>query len=438
MDKENGGLIVKKKNLSLLIVSMVTVAGTILPISSLAEATDKKIEQQNKEISALKEKQKDVVAQITSLEDEISSIFDEGITLNKQKTALMKESEQFKKDIAALDVRINKRTEAIKKQGRNVQVNGQGTQILDIVLNSESITDAVGRVQAISSIMTANNDLVKQQKEDKALVESKKSAIQANLANVEKAEDQLEQEKENLVAKQADLNVLKAEVESETSGAESSKSKLLKEQQEALKAQLASEKKQKEEKQVKTPSKSEKQSAQSTNTSEKATEATTETTETTNDSKESAPSQSVPNENNNENNQDSNQENNQEVTKPSETPDKPVTPPATSGDATFQALNALRTANGLNPVSWDAGLAASASGRAATMQDFQVPSDHWNRGDEVIAFMFAPGNSVIMAWYNETNMQSPSGMGHRNWEMNPNMTRVGFGYAGDVIVGHSA
>lgn len=435
MDKENGGLIVKKKNLSLLIVSMVTVAGTILPISSLAEATDKKIEQQNKEISALKEKQKDVVAQITSLEDEISSIFDEGITLNKQKTALMKESEQFKKDIAALDVRINKRTEAIKKQGRNVQVNGQGTQILDIVLNSESITDAVGRVQAISSIMTANNDLVKQQKEDKALVESKKSAIQANLANVEKAEDQLEQEKENLVAKQADLNVLKAEVESETSGVESSKSKLLKEQQEALKAQLASEKKQKEEKQVKTPSKSEKQSAQSTNTSEKATEATTETT---NDSKESAPSQSVPNENNNENNQDSNQENNQEVTKPSETPDKPVTPPATSGDATFQALNALRTANGLNPVSWDAGLAASASGRAATMQDFQVPSDHWNRGDEVIAFMFAPGNSVIMAWYNETNMQSPSGMGHRNWEMNPNMTRVGFGYAGDVIVGHSA
>lgn len=147
-------------------------------------------------------------------------------------------------------MRINKRTEAIQKQGRNVQVNGQGTQILDMILNSESITDAVGRVQAISSIMTANNDLVKQQKEDKALVESKKSTIQTNLANVEKATLQLEKEQENLVAKQADLNVLKAEVDSETSGAESSKSKLLKEQQEALKAQLDKEAKNKEAKKL--------------------------------------------------------------------------------------------------------------------------------------------------------------------------------------------
>ncbi|XUD03374.1 peptidoglycan DL-endopeptidase CwlO [Enterococcus sp. AZ177] len=426
MVKENGGLIVKKKNLSLLIVSMVTVAGTILPISSLAETTDKKIEQQDKEISALKEKQKDVVAQIASLEDEISSIIDEGITLNKQKTALIKESEQLKKDIAALDVRINKRTEAIQKQGRNVQVNGQGTQILDMILNSESITDAVGRVQAISSIMTANNDLIKQQKVDKALVESKKSDIQTNLANVEKAKTQLEKEKQNLVAKQADLNVLKAEVDSETSGAESSKSKLLKEQQEALKTQLANEAKKKDVKKAETPKKTDKPSTQSESTTETAT-VPAETAES------NGGNSSKPEENNNENN--SNNQGNVELP---ETPEKPVTPPATSADATFQALNALRTANGLNPVSWDAGLAASASGRAATMQNFQVPSDHWNRGDEVIAFMFAPGNSVIMAWYNETNMQSPSGTGHRDWEMNPSMTRVGFGYAGDVIVGHSA
>ncbi|WP_207696311.1 CAP domain-containing protein [Enterococcus sp. DIV0212c] len=418
----------KKKNLSLLIVSMVTVAGTIVPISSLAETTDKKIEQQDKEISALKEKQKGVSAQISTLEAEISSIFDEGVSLNKQKTALTQESEQLKKDITALDLRINKRTEAIQKQGRNVQVNGQGTQILDMILNSESITDAVGRVQAISSIMTANNDLVKQQKEDKALVESKKSTIQENLVAVEKAQSQLEKEKENLVAKQADLNVLKAEVDSETSGAESSKSKLVKEQQEALKAQLANEAKVKEAKKVAASSKSEKQSVSSESTTETSSETNNETTTTT-----TPPATNEPKEDVNDNNS-----NNQESTGPSEKPSDPVTPPVTSGDATFQALNALRTANGLNPVSWDAGLAAAASARASMMQDYQIPSDHWNRGDEVIAFMFAPGNSVIMAWYNETNMVSPSGTGHRDWEMNPSMTRVGFGYAGDVIVGHSA
>lgn len=416
----------KKKNLSLLIVSMITVAGTIVPMSSLAETTDKKIEQQDKEITALKEKQKGVAAQITSLEEEISSIFDDGIALNKQKTDLVQKSEQLKKDIAALDVRINKRTEAIQKQGRNVQVNGQGTQILDMILNSESITDAVGRVQAISSIMTANNDLVKQQKEDKALVESKKTDIQTNLANVEKAEVRLEKEKENLVAKQADLNVLKAEVDSETSGAESSKNKLLKEQQEALKVQLANEAKKKEVKKAET-AKTDTANEQKTTVQ---SENTTEDTAAPSNPDGTNQSTNEPDKGNNGNDQGS--------TGPSEKPDDPVTPPVTSGDATFQALNSLRAAHGLNPVSWDAGLAAAASGRASIMQDYKVPADHWNRGDEVIAFLFAPGNSVIMAWYNETNMVSPSGTGHRDWELNPGMTRVGFGYAGGVIVGHSA
>lgn len=74
-----------------------------------------------------------------------------------------------------------------------------------MILNAESISDAVGRVQAISSILTANNDLVKQQKEDKKLVETKKVDIQKNLVAVEDATKQLEQEKESLVSKQADL-----------------------------------------------------------------------------------------------------------------------------------------------------------------------------------------------------------------------------------------
>ncbi|MGK0552895.1 CAP domain-containing protein, partial [Enterococcus faecalis] len=55
-----------------------------------------------------------------------------------------------------------------------------------------------------------------------------------------------------------------------------------------------------------------------------------------------------------------------------------------------------------------------------------------------IAIRWRPGNSVIMAWYNETGMVTASGTGHRDWEINPSSTRVGFGYVGDTIVGHSA
>lgn len=404
---------------------MSSVALATVPMTTLAE-TSQDIESKNKEISDLKTKQSAVSDQITALEAEIKDSYDKGIELNQKKSALTESSQQLEKEIEDLNVRIEKRTDAIQKQGRNVQVNGQGSKMLDILLNAESISDAVGRVQAISNIMGANNELIKQQQEDKDAVETKKADIQDNLEAIEKANDQLATERENLVDKQADLNVLKGDIDSQTASAESSKNELLKQQQDALKAQqeqAAAEKKAATEAAASAAS----TASTTTSTTEQATTtdtttASSETQTTTSDATQTESSTETPK---------------AEVVKP-ETPAQPTTPVSNSADATFQALNALRVANGLNPVSWNDGLAASAASRAASMQNYQIPSDHWRRGDEVIAFMFAPGNSVIMAWYNETNMQTSTGTGHRDWELNPNMTSVGFGYAGDVIVGHSA
>lgn len=103
-------------------------------------------------------------------------------------------------------------------------------------------------------------------------------------------------------------------------------------------------------------------------------------------------------------------------------------------------MNALRASHGLKPVSWDAGLAATATSRASLINGNggAIPNDHWSRGNEVIAILFSPGADVINAWYNETNMTTATGSGHRDWEINPSITRVGFGYSGSVIVGHSA
>ncbi len=112
------------------------------------------------------------------------------------------------------------------------------------------------------------------------------------------------------------------------------------------------------------------------------------------------------------------------VTPPTPEPEQPT--PAPSADPTINALNVLRQSLGLRPVVWDAGLATSATARAAQVEAGGIPNDHWSRGDEVIAIMWAPGNSVIMAWYNETNMVTASGSGHRDWEINPGITRVGF------------
>ncbi|MRC99920.1 hypothetical protein GH856_28285, partial [Bacillus thuringiensis] len=78
------------------------------------------------------------------------------------------ESQELQKQIETLQKRIEKRSEAIKEQARNVQVKQSSANVIDVVLNAESFTDAVSRVQAMTTIVKANNDLVEQQKADKA------------------------------------------------------------------------------------------------------------------------------------------------------------------------------------------------------------------------------------------------------------------------------
>src|SRR5699024_5449793 len=131
---------------------------------------DNQIEQKNKEINELKSQQAGLQSQISELEGEVASINAEAEALFAKLQTLNEETEVLKQEIADLEVRIERREEAIRKQARDVQVNGNQANLIDAVLNADSLTDAIGRVQAMSTIVNANNDLVTQQKEDQQAV----------------------------------------------------------------------------------------------------------------------------------------------------------------------------------------------------------------------------------------------------------------------------
>lgn len=101
-------------------------------------------------------------------------------------------------------------------------------------------------------------------------------------------------------------------------------------------------------------------------------------------------------------------------------------------------LNAYRHANGLAPVTLDAGLSAKAQSRAQQLAG-TVDSAHWSQsyGPEVIAIQFGAGAGAIDAWYNETNMWGAPA--HKNWILKASTTSVGFGYdqATGTFVGES-
>lgn len=105
-------------------------------------------------------------------------------------------------------------------------------------------------------------------------------------------------------------------------------------------------------------------------------------------------------------------------------------------NATFNALKSLRS--GMT-TEWSSDLAAQAQARAQQIANNggSIPSEHWSNANEVISIGFGAGSSVVNAWYNETNMTTASGTGHRDWEMRASSTHFGFAQVGNVIVGIS-
>ena len=82
-----------------------------------------------------------------------------------------------------MNVRIQKREVQMTKQARDVQVNGQSDSIIDAVLDADSVADAIGRVQAVSTMMSANNELLEQQKKTKRLLKRKQRMLKNKLLN---------------------------------------------------------------------------------------------------------------------------------------------------------------------------------------------------------------------------------------------------------------
>lgn len=248
----------KNSLLSALMVCSLTLTAVAAPALAFADSIDDQIEQQDQKINSLKGQQADAQSQIDSLEAEIETVSAKVASLEAKQVELGQEAEKLQDKIATLKLRIAKREEAIQKQARDVQVNGQSTNFIDAVLEADSLTDVIGRVQAMTTIVNANNDLVEQQKQDKQDVEDKVKENESKIQEVAANQAELSQQRDAIAAKQADLNVLKANLAAEQATAEkdkdalnkkkqeaeAEKARILKEQQEAAAAQKAEEERQ--------------------------------------------------------------------------------------------------------------------------------------------------------------------------------------------------
>ena len=228
----------KKKILASLLLSTVLVSQGAVLSSVQANTTDEKIAAQDSKISNLTAQQKEAQKQVDEIQTKVSAIQSEQEKLQSENEKLQEESKKLEGEIAELSKNIVARNESLENQARSAQTNGTATSYINTIINSNSITEAISRVAAMSEIVSANNKMLQQQKEDKKAISEKQVANNDAINTVIANQQTLSDDAQALTTKQAELKVAELNLAAEKASAESEKVTLL-EQKAAAEAEAA-------------------------------------------------------------------------------------------------------------------------------------------------------------------------------------------------------
>ena len=217
----------KKKILASLLLSTVLVSQGAVLSSVQANTTDEKIAAQDSKISELTTQQKEAQKQVDEIQTQVTAIQTEQEKLQAENEKLQEESKKLEGEITELSKNIVARNESLENQARSAQTNGTATSYINTIINSNSITEAISRVAAMSEIVSANNKMLQQQKEDKKAIAEKQVANNEAINTVIANQQTLADDAQALTTKQAELKVAELNFAAEKATAESEKATLL-------------------------------------------------------------------------------------------------------------------------------------------------------------------------------------------------------------------
>ena len=226
----------KKKLLtSILLSTMVFAQGASL-VNVHADSTDDKIATQDSKINSLTDQQKSAQAQVDQIQAQVSSIQSQQEKLKAENEKLQAESTKLSAEIETLSKNIVARNESLANQARSAQTGGTATSYINTIVNSKSITEAISRVSAMNEIVSANNKMLEQQKQDKKAISEKQVANNEAINTVIANQQTLANDAKTLSTKQAELKAAQLSLAAEKATAEGEKNSLLAQKAAAQKA----------------------------------------------------------------------------------------------------------------------------------------------------------------------------------------------------------
>ena len=226
----------KKKLLtSILLSTMVLTQGASL-VNVHADSTDDKIAAQDSKINSLNDQQKSAQAQVDQIQSQVSSIQSQQEKLKSENEKLQAESAKLSAEIETLSKNIVARNKSLANQARSAQTSGTATSYINTIVNSKSITEAISRVSAMNEIVSANNKMLEQQKQDKKAISEKQVANNEAINTVIANQQTLANDAKTLSTKQAELKAAQLSLAAEKATAEGEKNSLLAQKAAAQKA----------------------------------------------------------------------------------------------------------------------------------------------------------------------------------------------------------
>ncbi|WP_050616448.1 murein hydrolase activator EnvC family protein [Bacillus testis] len=175
-------------------------------VQSNIQSTDAKIK-------ALQDQQAKTKSEMQKIDEAISSTNAKITEKNEEITSTKADIEKLKKEIEELKERIAKRNEVLKNRALTYQENGGSNSYLEVILGASSFGEFIERIGAVSTIMDADQDLVKQHEADKEKLESNQKKVESKLASLEKMRSELQSMKATLSKQRAEKDKLMGQLE---------------------------------------------------------------------------------------------------------------------------------------------------------------------------------------------------------------------------------
>lgn len=137
-------------------------------------------------------------------------------------------------EISVLEKNIATRSVKLEEQARIVQVNGNPSNYFEFILNSDSLTDVIARIDVVTDLVSSSNKMIEDQKKDQTAVEEKSAETERKIAQQNALAGQLEQTTEDLRIQKASQVALVAQLEIEQNSAASDRAALIAERDSAL------------------------------------------------------------------------------------------------------------------------------------------------------------------------------------------------------------